>query len=176
VLGAGQADGRGDPVRGHVRESGALYADRAARVAQQADPRAEGASTGQARAHRGALRYGCGAVRRCGRGRPVTPSGVLRFRSVDDLFEAAKFFERQPLPSGRRIRIVSNSAGVAAFAADACATRGLEVREATDAENPLVMGHQRPARRIRCRRPKAAGQRRDRCADGLLRRRSRRRP
>ena len=58
-------------------------------------------------------------------------AGVLRFRGGEELFNAAEFFERQPLPRGRRIGIVSNSAGVATLAADACATRGLEVREAT---------------------------------------------
>ena len=67
-------------------------------------------------------------------------AGVLRFRGGEELFDAADFFERQPLPQGRRIGIVSNSAGVATLATDACATRGLEVREATDAQNPLVMG------------------------------------
>jgi acetate---CoA ligase (ADP-forming) len=67
-------------------------------------------------------------------------AGVLRFRGGEELFNAAEFFARQPLPSGRRIGIVSNSAGVATLAADACATRGLEVREASKAQNPLVMG------------------------------------
>ena len=67
-------------------------------------------------------------------------AGVLRFRSGEELFDAAEFFERQPLPSGRRIGIVSNSAGVATLAADACATRGLEVREASEAQNPLLVG------------------------------------
>jgi acyl-CoA synthetase (NDP forming)/GNAT superfamily N-acetyltransferase len=67
-------------------------------------------------------------------------AGVLRFSGGEELFDAADFFERQPLPSGRRIGIVSNSAGVATLAADACATHGLEVREASDALNPLVMG------------------------------------
>ena len=67
-------------------------------------------------------------------------AGVLRFSGGEELFDAADFFERQPLPSGRRIGIVSNSAGVATLAADACATHGLEVREASDAQNPLVMG------------------------------------
>ncbi len=66
-------------------------------------------------------------------------AGVLRFRGGEQLFDAAEFFERQPLPRGRRIGIVSNSAGVATLAADACATRGLEVREAHDAENPLLV-------------------------------------
>jgi acyl-CoA synthetase (NDP forming)/GNAT superfamily N-acetyltransferase len=67
-------------------------------------------------------------------------AGVLRFRGGEELFDAADFFERQPLPSGRRIGIVSNSAGVATLAADACATRGLEVGDATDAPNPLRLG------------------------------------
>jgi acyl-CoA synthetase (NDP forming) len=66
-------------------------------------------------------------------------AGVLRFRGGEDLFNAADFFERQPLPSGRRIGIVSNSAGVATLAADACATGALQVREAGEARNPLLL-------------------------------------
>ena len=67
-------------------------------------------------------------------------AGVLRFRGGEELFDAADFFERQPLPNGRRIGIVSNSAGVATLAADACATHGLQVREESDARNPLILG------------------------------------
>jgi acetate---CoA ligase (ADP-forming) len=67
-------------------------------------------------------------------------AGVLRFRSGEELFDAAQLFESQPLPRGREIGIVSNSAGVATLAVDACATRGLKVSEATDAQNPLVLG------------------------------------
>ncbi len=67
-------------------------------------------------------------------------AGVLRFRGGEELFNTADFFERQPLPNGRRIGIVSNSVGVATLAADACATRGLELREASDPQNPLVLG------------------------------------
>ena len=68
-------------------------------------------------------------------------AGLLRFRSGDELFNAAEFFERQPLPAGRRVGIVSNSVGVATIAADAAAARGLEVRETEtdDASNPLIM-------------------------------------
>ena len=67
-------------------------------------------------------------------------AGVLRFHGVEELFDAALFFERQPLPTGRRLGIVTNSAGVATLAADACATRGLEVGEASEARNPLILG------------------------------------
>ncbi len=67
-------------------------------------------------------------------------AGVLRFRGGEELFNAAEFFESQPLPRGRRIGIVSNSAGVATLAADAAVTRGLDVSESTDARNPVVLG------------------------------------
>jgi acyl-CoA synthetase (NDP forming) len=56
-------------------------------------------------------------------------AGVMRFRGGDDLFNAAEFFESQPLPHGRRVGIVSNSFGVATLAVDACVTRGLLVGE-----------------------------------------------
>jgi acetate---CoA ligase (ADP-forming) len=68
-------------------------------------------------------------------------AGVLRFRSGDELFNAARFFESQPLPFGRRIAIVSNSTGVATLAADACATRGLVVSDAaSQCANPVRLG------------------------------------
>ena len=63
--------------------------------------------------------------------------GVLRFRSAEELFDAAQLFESQPLPRGRRIAIVSNAPGVKTLAADACVTRGLEVVEASDARYPM---------------------------------------
>ena len=66
-------------------------------------------------------------------------AGLLWFRSGEELFNAAEFFERQPLPGGRRIGIVSNSVGVATIAADAAAARGLEVRETGGTPNPLIM-------------------------------------
>ena len=67
-------------------------------------------------------------------------AGVLRFRGGEELFDAAEFFERQPLPTGRRVGILSSSAGVATLAADACAARGLEVSETSEAQNPLILG------------------------------------
>ena len=66
--------------------------------------------------------------------------GVHRFRTGEDLFNAAEFFDRQPLPAGRQIGIVTNSAGMATLAADACSTRGLLVAHAKEpVRNPLVM-------------------------------------
>jgi acyl-CoA synthetase (NDP forming)/RimJ/RimL family protein N-acetyltransferase len=67
-------------------------------------------------------------------------AGVLRFRSGEELFDAAVFFESQPLPSGREIGIVSNSPRMATLGANACAARGLEVGQPSQARNPLVLG------------------------------------
>jgi acetate---CoA ligase (ADP-forming) len=67
-------------------------------------------------------------------------AGLLRFDSGEAMLDAAQLFESQPLPSGPRIGIVSNSAGVATLAADACAVRGLEVREPGDSQCPLILG------------------------------------
>lgn len=57
-------------------------------------------------------------------------AGVMRFHSGEELFDTAEFFEKQPLPLGRRIGIVSNSRGVATLALDACGSRGLAVGRA----------------------------------------------
>ncbi|HEX6711888.1 MAG TPA: GNAT family N-acetyltransferase [Thermoleophilaceae bacterium] len=65
--------------------------------------------------------------------------GVMRFRSGEELFQAAELFESQPLPRGRQIGIVSNSPSVAMLAAEACATRGLHVSTAAQAQNPLLL-------------------------------------
>ena len=68
-------------------------------------------------------------------------AGILRFTSGEELFDAAEFFEGQPLPRGRRVGIVSNSTGVATLAADGCVTRGLVVGELDEPDrNPLVLG------------------------------------
>jgi len=67
-------------------------------------------------------------------------AGVLRFHSGEELFHVAQLFESQPLLRGRRIGIVSNSASVGTLAADACATRGLEVRDARGAPYPILLG------------------------------------
>ncbi len=67
-------------------------------------------------------------------------AGVLRFRGGEELFDAAVFFESQPLPSGREIGIVSNSPRLATLGANACAARGLQAGQPSQARNPLVLG------------------------------------
>ena len=67
-------------------------------------------------------------------------AGVLRFRGGEELFDAAVFFESQPLPSGREVGIVSNSPRLATLGANACTAWGLQVGQPGQARNPLVLG------------------------------------
>jgi acyl-CoA synthetase (NDP forming)/RimJ/RimL family protein N-acetyltransferase len=54
-------------------------------------------------------------------------AGVLRVEGAQALFDAAALLERQPLPAGRSVAVVTNSGGLGTLAADACLSRGLQV-------------------------------------------------
>ena len=97
--------------------------------------RAERGAASEARSHTAAALRGDAVIDAV-----LHQAGVLRFHGGEQLFDAAEFFERQPLPRGRRIGIVSNSAGVATLAADACAPRGLELGESGEGRNPMLLG------------------------------------
>ena len=156
VLGAGRADGRGDAVRGDIRQSRALHADRSAGVAQEADPGGQGASTGRAGAQRSALAHGRGAARRRGRRRAVATSrgaavprrrGAVRRRRVLRAPAAAERTadrDREQLRrrgDARRRRVRDPRAG---------GERGKRSAE------PPGVGDQRRTGRIRCQHPRAA--------------------
>jgi acyl-CoA synthetase (NDP forming)/RimJ/RimL family protein N-acetyltransferase len=54
-------------------------------------------------------------------------AGIIATRSLGELVEAVAFLAAQPLPTGRRVAIVSNAGGAGALAADACVDNGLTV-------------------------------------------------
>jgi acetyltransferase len=54
-------------------------------------------------------------------------AGVLRVESVEELFDYAAAFSRQPMPAGRRVAIVTNAGGPGILATDACIRQGLEL-------------------------------------------------
>jgi acetate---CoA ligase (ADP-forming) len=56
-------------------------------------------------------------------------AGVLRAETLGELFDLAMLLERQPLPAGRRVAIVTNAGGPGILAADACQAAGLELPE-----------------------------------------------
>jgi acyl-CoA synthetase (NDP forming)/RimJ/RimL family protein N-acetyltransferase len=56
-------------------------------------------------------------------------AGVIRADTIAELFDVAALLSAQPVPSGRRVVIVSNAGGPATLCADACRTDGLDVVE-----------------------------------------------
>ena len=54
-------------------------------------------------------------------------AGVIRVDTLSQLFDVAALLTSQPLPAGRRVAVVGNSASLGALAADACAGAGLLV-------------------------------------------------
>lgn len=54
-------------------------------------------------------------------------AGVVRARTVEDLFDCAVAFSHQPLPGGQGVAIVTNAGGPAVLATDACERAGLSL-------------------------------------------------
>ncbi|HEY6122895.1 MAG TPA: GNAT family N-acetyltransferase [Pyrinomonadaceae bacterium] len=54
-------------------------------------------------------------------------AGVIRTDTLEELFDVASLLSNQPLPTGRRVGIITNAGGPAILCADACEGRGLEV-------------------------------------------------
>ena len=54
-------------------------------------------------------------------------SGVIRTRTLEELFDVATLLSHQPVPRGPRVGIVTNAGGPAILAADACEANGLRV-------------------------------------------------
>lgn len=54
-------------------------------------------------------------------------AGVIRARSLRELFDFARGFASLPMPRGNRIAIVTNAGGPGIIAADACESRGLRL-------------------------------------------------
>lgn len=54
-------------------------------------------------------------------------AGVIRSRTLEELFDVATILANQPVPGGGRVAIVTNAGGPAILAADACEANGLSV-------------------------------------------------
>ncbi len=57
--------------------------------------------------------------------------GVIRARSVEELFDYSVAFAYQPLPQGERVAIITNAGGPGIMAADACEKEGLALAALT---------------------------------------------
>ncbi len=76
------------------------------------------------------------AFRRC---------GVLRVKTIDDLFNMAEVLEKQPRPKGKRLTILTNAGGPGVLATDALISHGGELAtlspETVDALNQILPRH-----------------------------------
>lgn len=54
-------------------------------------------------------------------------AGVIRTTTLEEMFDVAVLLDRQPIPGGSRVAILTNAGGPGILAADACEGHGLEV-------------------------------------------------
>ena len=59
--------------------------------------------------------------------------GVIRADTIDEMFDIAACLEAQPLPTGRRVAVVTNAGGPGILAVDACEAAGLTVADFSEA-------------------------------------------
>ena len=55
----------------------------------------------------------------------MAQSGIIRVRTIEELFDHLTLFSSMPLPEGDRIAIITNAGGLGVMAADACSDYGL---------------------------------------------------
>ena len=75
-----------------------------------------------ASSHTGALAESDAVV-----GALLRQSGVIRTRTLEELFDVATLLSHQPLPAGKRVAILTNAGGPGILAADACEALGLSL-------------------------------------------------
>ncbi len=60
-------------------------------------------------------------------------SGVIRFDNLEDMFNAARALDAQPLPGGPRVAVITNAGGPGILASDAIERYGLELAKLHEA-------------------------------------------
>jgi acetate---CoA ligase (ADP-forming) len=59
-------------------------------------------------------------------------AGVVRTTTIEEMFDVTMLLDRQPLPAGNRVAILTNAGGPGILAADACEGHGLQVTPLLD--------------------------------------------
>jgi acetyl coenzyme A synthetase (ADP forming)-like protein len=67
-------------------------------------------------------------------------TGIIRARSVSELFAYSVAFAYQPLPQGRQVAIITNAGGPGIMATDACEKRGLQLASLATETVELLQG------------------------------------
>jgi acetyl coenzyme A synthetase (ADP forming)-like protein len=65
-------------------------------------------------------------------------AGVIRAETLDEMFELATALDKQPLPQGRRVAILTNAGGLGILCADSCEAGGLTVPELGDKTKTIL--------------------------------------
>ena len=68
-------------------------------------------------------------------------TGVIRAGTIDEMFDIATCLDRQALPNGSRLAIMTNAGGPGIMAADACEAAGLIVTELLPATRARLAAH-----------------------------------
>ncbi|MGE5276574.1 MAG: GNAT family N-acetyltransferase, partial [Acidobacteriota bacterium] len=75
-------------------------------------------------------------------------TGVIRAETLDEMFDLAAALDRQPLPAGRRVAILSDGGGPGILCAGACEAARLSVPPLSDATRERLSAVLPPATRI----------------------------
>jgi len=75
-------------------------------------------------------------------------TGVIRAETLDEMFDLAAALERQPLPAGRRVAILSDGGGPGLLCADACRAARLSVAPLSDSTKERLAVFLPPSRAI----------------------------
>ncbi|MEN4010870.1 MAG: acetate--CoA ligase family protein [Bellilinea sp.] len=75
-------------------------------------------------------------------------SGVIEVDSVSDLIDISTALDRQPLPAGSRVAIVTNSGGPAALLSDSLAASGLQVADLEESTRAALRQRLNPAAQV----------------------------
>ena len=67
-------------------------------------------------------------------------AGVMRAATLEELLDVATLLARQPLPTGRRVAVLTNAGGLGILCADACEAAGLELPALGDATVAALQG------------------------------------
>lgn len=67
-------------------------------------------------------------------------AGVLRMDTVEELLDAARVLDMQPVPAGGRLAVVGNAGGIGILACDAARAAGLQVPALSEAARRLLPG------------------------------------
>ncbi len=70
--------------------------------------------------------------------------GVIRDKTMQEMFELAIAFSPKKYPKGKRVAIVTNGGGPGIMAADACNSIGLEVPTFSDETQKALRSHLAP--------------------------------